>query len=577
MARFLDEIRETKATSGFSLLQPQLQTSEIVRVATSGNQIVDTAFKHINKIANNLDSLERKNELLDIDRASKQNINEYEVSWGNKDKYSPDNYDTYKTGLSEVYKKNKSLINDTKYTKAEDVSVWSSNTDNQLSDKMFTEEGKRNQYRTKSVTDHTLLNIQSLEIDYKNTGSEDNENKIRLKKEALNMYDNLSKVGIPAFKIEQLKMQTLIDFDNSYMTKELDDIVDNPNISYDEKVNKLNLVMEALNSNEVVEQDLKEMVANKMIPDTVEGKQMYKNILTNNLETKYGGSDGLIKQSLFKLGQKRNSDIEKANKDVQGVFTNIKSGNSFKAIETLEGVPISSQDLMSEYTGLSKKYYGMSVQEIQNSNNFIPAYSLTHINSLRNQSKTDLLNGIPRTQTVQAILQNIDPNTNDGTMKLRQLYQSGVINQFEYDMFEAKENSNDPNQDNADDFIDGGSIGRANKNTNKLNNFVWITTSTLNSELKDNIDSLSFEKRQIFSEIVTGMTLKNGGYGALSVKGELTPVGFGSAYKTNAEFKSKVDSLVNNMKIYNPIKYKEAKFKYTDEEVEDTIARKYRL
>lgn len=598
--KFLKEVGIDKKVNAPNFVNSPLNIGQIAE-ATTGSKAIDIGIKVATKMANKLDEAERQNELLAIQEQAEQNIKDYEISWGNQDKYEYNNYKQYLAGLDKIKDKNKTLMSNTNFTNASDVDKWNFNVNQQIRNKKFEEEGLRNAYRREKIVGEVAQHTKTYEYQYMNTDSENTNALLEIKDKAIKNLDLLENVGVPKWKINQKKMDIAHQFDLKSMQKGLDEVINSPEMSAEEKFDEIDKLQDIFVDKKSAEEEYDKKVKEGLIKDSEGGKEKYVNMKMMDIDKEYmkeaedmakrgiipntkdakneyitytkgrikdslGGQYGMLNKAKIKIAENYNKNIDKANDDIEDVYRNISSGNITNAISTIEGKPISPTDMLSD--DLTLKYYGKNITKIKDEKKYIPMYSLTEINDFRRQNKTDRINGVPRATTIKSIMESINMDTDEGQMRARQLEEKGVVTSLEIENIDKKDGL-------ASDIINGGSIGRANSTANKLNNFNFNPKFISKTE-KLTKAKFTYAQNVIMTETITGIAL-SGNYGALDVNGNLTPSSFQQAYKKNDEFRTKVDGVAKIIIKYNPIKTSEVKFKYNDKQIQKQIFNKYKF
>lgn len=570
--KLLKKVDDITPSVAPSFLSSTADTQKIVNAGTSGMETMDMIFKHVNKIANNLTELERQNELMDVQSQADENLKEYELSWGDKAKFDDENYDSYMSGLKNVYAENKQLIKQTKYATASDVETWNHNLEMSQNNNEFTVGGLRSQYKIKQVTDKTLTHISLNSNKFSQTGDTD------LLKKSLKLVDNLQYAGVSDNDRKKMKVKTIVSFNSGKMDKDINDIISDSKLSDKEKMDRLQTIRLGMQSKDIVQKDIDDLVGNGILDKDENMQNLYRDIVDYQLKNEYLGSSGKIYEAQAKVVNGYNKRLESANKEIMSAYSDRRNGNNLQLLSTLESRPISETDLLDINT--SKKYFGKTPETMKSDNSFVSLFSITDINSMKNENKISVTNGIPRSERVQQIISNIgdaddEDLTIEQTMKYRQLIKQGVISQFEFD-----------NRDNKA-VLDEYSYGENNKSSNKLNNLFWVKTSRLPSSVKKAVNDISPEKRNMLSVLITGYAIKHPEESLLDIKGQVSGIQISQVLKDknspfNAQFKKWLDidekgNIIGIVGAFQPKTYKENAIQVDDEIIQNTIYKNNKL
>lgn len=561
MARLLSQHNVEGINSKTNFVNPRIDTESLVRASTSGNKIMDMVFDKAISLANNINEVKRQNKLAELQIEAQKNIDDYELQWKSVDRYSQENYDEYLKGLNQVYEKNKNLIAGTDYYINEsDVNSWRNKIDSEAGVELYRQSGLKAQYEIKKAADETTLNIEATKSNYIQTGDEN------LKETMIKLYDSLKSLGVPEHEIELMKIKSLIDSDSSRIQVEADSILNNPDLTLEQKMEMIKTLNINLNNKQLMEEDVNEAVKKGYISNDM--ADVYKKYSDTVRLNKWNSSNGIlskleeqIRNENYRIQtQTENERLKIENKILKekaDVKTNIKNGNNLNAISIIEGRPVDPTEMITT-PGLSEKYYGYAPNDILKKNEYIQTASTYEINNIKNQARIDKINNVQRSQTVGGIFERID-NIQDYNLKeniKREYISNGVINGFELHLYENQSSS----AIQYTEMIDYLDIGGSNGTLNKMGGFVGIADANIREALQPLGND--FNKRELVSQIIVGGIL-SGRFGtAIDTTKGITATTFRQTYKLNKDFKDFVDDTIKAVSTYEPIKYKKADIKY---------------
>ena len=566
MRRFLNEIPSKQVGMNPIFVNPIVDTREITKAGTSGNELTDIIYDKAKGIVNNLTELKRQNELTKIELDANQKIQDYELSWttpdinGNiKDKYSDENYPEYLDGLQKIYDENKLLITDTKYTNASDVNKWEKTVQTNLNNAFYTEEGKKSEYDINKATDETLLNIDSIDSQIIANGDADG----KLTEQKLALYNGLEKLGIPEHKIEAMKIKSLVDTDVARMKLEIQEVVDST-LSIEKKRERLIEIKNGFNTKSVYTDNAEQAVEKGLINKKY--ASFYKDYSERTIKEAMLSADGHIANMELRIRdeeyrnttaieskiRQREKQIEK---DQSTVIQAVKTGDNYKAISIIEDRPITGYDLVSNIE-LSQKYYGFTPEEIlwkQESNNkYIATKGIYEINNIKHTSALDKQNGIKRSVTVESLYnditnENLDDNEKENSK--REYIGNGLISNLEYGVMNGTVRFETDTKQNMINYSD---IGKSNTKDNKLKAFSEINVS---SNLAKAVSKLDYYQKEEVSNIIIGAIKSKTEFIGKFSGGPITLGAVNKKYNSDPSFREFVDDVIQGVKSSDKTKY----------------------
>lgn len=569
MARLLGRVDVTGLSDAPKLVSPSIDTESIAK-ATSGNVLTDMAFETAKKYVGKLESLERENEIAEMQIQADNNIKEYESTWAGKDVYSDENYAQYLKGLTDVQKINNELTKGKKFIERDDVEDWKRNIKGTTEKLIYTQEGKKNQYQIQRSLDRASININTLQQKAILT---DDESTYKSYMDGITKLMASYRVSMSEEQVEMMKIKSISDIDAQRTNRQATDII-NSGASDETKLSQLKALDNTLKSDEFYMQEAKRLSKEGYISKDYE--DAYATQLKSTARSAMSGSNSLINQLNEKIRNDRyranqQQELfqaqmqEKYNDDKRSAISYIKSGNDLRAIESLTGNVYSQSEILESETLLTE-YYG-GTESVKGDNYVAVSFSTTEINNLKNKNRVDMEQGIPRADTVNSVISML--NETEGLERenaKKQLIATGVINELEYNMFANK-------IDGGNEIVNYSAIGKGRTNINKLGAFVGIKSNYISGDLIQNINSLPFEKREQISETIVGM-ISSGKFGVMFDPNRgVSAVEFKNAYNTNQQFRSQVDDMVNKVSDIPVKKYKENKIKV--KEVEKYLDVKY--
>lgn len=575
--KFLSNVNIEQNISTPSFVNPSVDTRDIARAGTTGNELTDIIFDKSIQMANKVTNLKRQNELADIKIQASKNIQDYELEWSKKDKYSDENYNDYISGLQGIYEKNRTLISNTSFTKEEDVNAWDKQTNLDWDNTNFKTNGEKAQYDIKKITDETTLKIDSLNNEYISTGDKNTRLQI------LKLYDGLSEIGIPQYEIEHMKVKTLVDSDLARMKQEINLIINDPKKSIEDKVKLVSDLNKGLSGDTLYNNDMEVALKNGYIDKN--SAEIYKSYAKKSIQDGWLNSGGVleklnqnIRDEQYRIETqiateqlKRENQILKEKEDVGNYF---KGGNDLKGISLLEGYNVTGRDMVVNQ-GLAMKYYGETPQNILwqtddngkkifKKNGYIPTLSTYEINDLKNKARIDSENKIARSETAYNVYSNIiNLDGNEKENLQREYIANGVMTSLEVGLMNGEVV---PQMSDTYEMIDYANIGSSSSRFNKLGGFVGIGNGSTTSDLRKELDKLGndYYKKQQLSEIVVG-AMVSGKFGITfdGTKG-IDATTFRIAYNTNSGFRAFVNDSINVVNQIDRTKYKKAPMKEID-------------
>lgn len=562
--RFINKIYMQNINSAPSLVRTDVQVEDINSTSTTGNQLTDIMLNTAIKYSRNLDEMKRNNEIAKSKVNLQKAIQDYELSWDKKDKFSDDNYIEYKQGLENIYEQARVMFSDTKYTNESDVLSWENQIDSQKDTAMYRTEGARADYEIKKYSDETVQNANSLFELYKQTGDND------LKKEALNLYNSLSKVGIPQYKIEGLKIQQAISSDKAMLEIQANSIINDPNLSLQEKRQQISNLQNNLMNDDIYKTSAQMAIDEGLV--SAEYAEAYSNQLKATYRDAFLKNDGLISRfdTAIRNEQYRldtlleNNRIRTENERLKlrnSLVKAYKSGNDYKVISLIEGREVTPYDLVVN-KDLSMKYYGKTPMDILKDDGYIPTHSIYEINDIKNKSRVDEDNNINRMITVGSIYEDVlGRSSNDEEFKNteREFISNGVLSNLEANVYSGNAkfesiDGNNPTILSKEDIINNAFIGKKKTMYNKLGGFVGLSTS---SPLYKNISDLDSNKRETVCELITGSIL-NSKFSTLFNGKNITVGTVNAQYNNNPEFRGYVNAIINGVRGMDNKRYRKA-------------------
>lgn len=573
--KFLNEVKIEGGVNPPSFLNTPTRTEDIVRVGTTGNQLTDMAFKTAIDFSKHIDGLKRGNENAKLKINLNKEIQDYESAWNAKDKYSDENYSDYKTGLEAIYERNKLAIASTHYTNEQDVISWENDTEQLKANALFKLQGEKANYSIKKELDETSLNADSLMKSYISTGDES------LKTQAINMLDSLKNLGIPKHEIEQKKLKMLVDSDSNRLDVEINEIINNPSLSLEDKKQRLDTLRSNLANSATYEAYANQALDDKVISkDTYENLKNYSQNIYNERFLKAGGIVERLNDSIRDEQYRNEVRIEnekirienQINKDKYDVRTSFRNNNDIKGISILEGKNIDPSDMVNNES-LSEKYYGDTPKGIIDRNEYIPTLTTFEINDMKNKARIDSGNGISRFDTVKSIYNNTDEMEDKERENYdRQLIANGVVDSFEVGILKGDLS---PQGTTGENYINYKNLGNNYRNLNKLGGFVGIGVGGATKDFNDKFKTIKgdFYKVELLSELTVGAMI-SGEFGVVfdGVKG-ITTTTFRKAYNENASFRNYINNSIDLINKSDSKKYKKATMK--KQNIDEVINKKY--
>lgn len=561
--KFLKEVKVDSIATAPSFVNTPINTQEIIQ-ATTGNKLNDIVLDTAISYSKKLDKMKASNEIAKSEIALNNAIKEYELSWQKRDKYSDENYNEYKTGLAKIYDEAKANFSNTQYTTEADVLEWENKINQSQANALYTQDGERANYDIKKTTDETLTNVSGLLGEYSATGDEN------LKLKALDMMNRLEDIGIPKGEIEQKKIKLLVKADSDKLEIDINKIINNPNLSLEDKKNQIKLMRDNLSSQDMFKLYTDESIKNKYLDkNSADTLMSYSKAIYQDKFLKAGGVLENMESSIrneqyriqIQLENEQKQKEESIAKEKQNVANYMRSGNDIKAVAILEGREIVGYDMI-ENVDLSQKYYGNTPKDILDKNEYIPTLSTYEINDMKNKARVDKENNIARYETSVALFENIaSTSTRQERDNLKREYVvNGIMSQLEVDLLDNKVT---PQNSTVDELINYSDLGARNSRLNKLGGFVGIGSGSATKEIREKLDKLGndyYKKQQLSELIVGGMISGRFGITFDGTKG-IDATSFRQAYNNNAEFKAFVDDSINILSQTSFTKYKKAEMK----------------
>lgn len=575
MAKFLKEVGVENLSTTPNFINTPVNTQDIIK-ATSGNKLNDIVLDTAISYAKKLDKMKASNEIAKSEISLNNKIKEYELSWQKQDKYSAENYEKYKSGLASIYDEAKANFANTQYTTEADVLNWENKVNQSQANALYTQDGEKANYDIKKTTDETLTNVSGLLGEYSASGDES----IKLK--ALDMMNNLESIGIPKWEIEQKKIKLLVKADSDKLEIDINKIINNPNLSLEEKKNQIQIMRDNLSNQDMFKLYADESIKNKYLDkNSADALISYSKSVYQDKFLKAGGvlesMETSIRNEQYRIQtQLENEQLKRENtilREKQEVGNYLRSGNDIKAVAVLEGREIVGYDMVAN-EDLAQKYYGNTPKQILSNNEYIPTLSTFEINDMKNKARVDAQNNIVRAETVSAFYENIKDidNLQEKENIQREYIANGVMTDFEMNLM----NGNlQPQQSGTYEMINYADIGSNNSRLNKLGGFVGIGSGSATRELRGQLDKLGndYYKKQQLSEVVVGAMI-SGKFGIAfdGTKG-IDTTSFRQAYNNNPDFKAFVDDTIEIISQSNPQKYRKANMK--DIDYKNVIDEKY--
>lgn len=392
MPKFMQEVKVEGLSISPQFLNPTVKAEEITKVGTTGNRLTDIAFNSAIKYSQHMDELKRANELADLKINLNKELQDYELSWKEKDKYSDVNYTEYKSGLSSIYEKNKIAIADSRYTKESDVISWEGSTEQYKSDSLFKVDGEKANYDIKKTTDESILKADSLMSSYIATGDED------IKSQALNLFNGLSAVGIPQHEIDKMKIKTMVDADTKRLDVDINRIINDPNLKLQEKADKIKLLNANIESEATYEAYAKEAVDRGLI--SKDSADIFKSYSKGVYTDSFLKTGGIIQKLNKEIEAKRDKDIKAYNKNKEDYYKDLlktqedfyvnKSGRDvYKGLDALIGQKVNAEWLLDN-PSTTYNYTNFTSEDntnYQKSNKYLQTMSSDYTDALSERLK----------------------------------------------------------------------------------------------------------------------------------------------------------------------------------------------
>lgn len=445
--RFLRQRNVTAESTGVNFINPTINAQEIVHAGTSGNKMVDMAFDTAIKMATKLEHNKRVNELSQAELTANNNIKEYETQWTGVNKFSDENYAKYMEGLNEVMTKNKGLLENTRFTKKEDIDKWDLNMSKTKSNLEFTALGQKNQYDIKDAIGKTTLNAEGLSnlSAYETDPSKSND----YLTQSLKSLDTLK--GF-VDEVELLKMKTNIvnKTTSTRLENQIQDVMNSPNYSLEQKMTMISDVKSGISNSAPYKQTIDGLVKSGAI-----NKADAETMLNNNkayIEEYSNKADGMINRLNGELENQRYQEEQKtltAERQLQKNYTdemlsvdsNIRSGNNNIAISKVEGQPFTPDEIMANSV-ITKKYWGDTTENIIGSGQYISVISTTETSRMNNEIKIAMESGATRATALENVITYISKYPVGSTERQnieRNLVARGVISSYEIQLYTASD------------------------------------------------------------------------------------------------------------------------------------------
>lgn len=564
MNRFINKVEVEGKPTAPSFVNNTPNVEAIQRASTTGNRLNDIVLGTAIKYAQKLDDMKRSNEIAQSKIALQRELQNYELSWQDKDRFSDENYSAYQDGLNNIYEKARMDFADTKYTREEDVLSWGNQIDSQKDTSLYQARGAKADYDIKKTTTESITNANALLELYQQNGDDN------LKVEAINMLNNLENIGVPRHKIEEMKIKQLINADKNMLEIKINEVINNPNLSIDEKRKQvLSLQKNLLDDGTyktATQIAIDEGGISKEFADAYENqlKATYKQAflkedgIVDRLNTQIRNEQYRIDTAIENDRLRAENEKLKAKNDVIKAY---KSGNDYKVISTIEGREISPYEMVVNQD-LSKKYYGRTPEEILNDNGYIPTHSIYEINDIKNKARVDEDNRINRDVTVDSIYDDIlnkSENENEFKNSERELIVNGVITQLEANIHNGQAKFEYTTQDSSiviskSEAINNANVGRKNSSYNKIRDFVGLSAK---SDLYKKIEGLDGNKKHMVSEMIVGSIL-NTKFSTLFGGKDITIGTVNAQYNNNPDFREYVNAIINGVSGMDNSKYKKA-------------------
>ena len=551
-----------------SFVNSGVSNQDIVRGAvasTSGNNFLDIAINKAINYSQKLDVMKANNEKAKHSIELQKNLQEYENMWqeSGDNKYSDENYDRYLSGLNEIYDTAKMNFATTKYTKESDVLNWENSLDEDRNKSIFMQNGEKARFDIQSVTDETLMNVSAMANNYIMTGNyEDLKNSAQL-------LDGLSDF-IPKHKLDEMKRNQIMTAERNKMENDMSNIINNPSLSIEQKRTQLKNIQNVISKNKDAYGYMAQQAVEMGLYSDVEvAKSDYQTMYQESLN-KNGGIisrlDEQIRDEKYRLDVAKENyvlQMEKKKIDtIKDIEVSVKTKDGANVISTLENRRVTADELVGSEV-LAKKYYKTDPNTLlKETDNYIPTLTLGEINALQGQRNIDNKNGVPRSEQVGGLLQELNStdNLNIRENKARELITKGILTPIEVQMSET----NGFGGYSSKDIIDFGHRGKSAKTLNKINNFNNLPK---NNAIYKALDGLTYEQRGIVAELVVGANV-SGVFGNSFGQNPIT-VGSINNSREAIEFVKNMADLVRNTRT---AKYKPAQVDLSDINVQQQVS-----
>lgn len=568
--RFIRDRKITQEESSVKFIGGNINTQAIVEAgtATSGNKMVDMAFDTAIKLATKLEDANRKNELAQAEITADSNLKEYEAQWSGVNKFSNENFSKYKEGLNEVFSTNKKLLQDSSFTKKEDIDKWDLRNERNKADSEYTTLGQKNQYDIKEAIGKTTLMAEGLMnlSAYETNPTKSNE----YLTQALGNLNSL-KGFVDEVELLKLKTNILNKSTSTRLENQIQDITNNPNYSLEKKMELIKNVKSGISNSSPYEQTINGLVKSGAI-----NKADAETILNNNMaytQDYVNKTDGMISRLHAQIENQRYQEEQKtltAQRQLQKSYTdeilsvdsNIRSGNNNIAISKVEGQPFTPDEIMGNSI-ITTKYFGATTEKIINNDGYISVISTTETSRMKSEIESAKNSGASRSDSIRNaidVLNEYAPGSTARKNMERNLVARGVLPSYEIELY----------TDNTDDIRMINNI--SNVSNSDYGKFNYSDISKYNNEFTGQMNGLTLYQQSVATKAIIGAM--NTGEIVIGVGNKPNAVGANLAYRNSAENRTIINSIIKRASTLKTMPIKETKPKR--ESFKDAIDNKYK-
>lgn len=565
MARFLNKVDIKGDVASPVFVNPNIRTGEIKDAyePSTGNKLVDMALNTATKMVEKMEGARRKNEVASAEIQARNNMLELDSRWAGLDIYSDDLHGKYLKDLEEVNAQNRTLLQDSRFTKKEDIDAWSIRNDKAEADAKYFHQGKKNEYDIKEITDTTILNAKGLIEASAYAGSKEESERLTI--EGLSLYDNL-KTFMPESKILELKAGFVANQAKMRLENQLQDIV-NSGASFEDKQAALNTFRANAGSPEAYRESIsriakKSGLDGEQVDIIANNTRAYVEQMTNKADGIYQSLSEQIKAQEYRFRQEYESTQEKLKRDyingLNSTDSNVRSGNYIIAISNVEEMPMTPDSFMNDPV-IVEKYFDNNLADIVKSGEYVQVYSTTETSRMRQEMEANEQSGATRAESIQTVVEEINGY---GTIVeqdnvRRSLVARKLVSQAEIELY------------NSGDMGALNNMYRGSKSRD-AKNLVYSQMATGNP-IRDITSQLTPYQQDIVSQIMVGKIMNNelGWSGQVKINART----FDTEYRKGGKFAREFNLAVETAKRIQPQKITERKVK--KEKFKEVLDKKY--